>query len=47
MMWRVDRVAKGLAWKASKAVRPRGFESRALRQKRKRRSSEKDERLFL
>lgn len=32
--WRVDRVAKELAWKASKVLKPRGFESHALRQKR-------------
>ncbi|MDF2656360.1 MAG: hypothetical protein K0R19_2834, partial [Bacillota bacterium] len=33
--WRVDRVAKELAWKASKVLKPRGFESHALRQIRK------------
>ena len=34
MLWRVDRAAKELAWKASKVLKPRGFESHALRQKR-------------
>ena len=29
---RVDRVAKELAWKASRAERPRGFESHVVRQ---------------
>lgn len=33
LLWRVDRVAKELAWKASKVLKPRGFESHALRQK--------------
>lgn len=32
--WRDDRVAKGHAWKACKVLKPRGFESRSLRQMR-------------
>ena len=34
----IDRVAKELAWKASRAERPRGFESHALRQHEKNRT---------
>ena len=33
---RIDRVAKELAWKASRAERPRGFESHVLRQNKNR-----------
>ena len=30
--WRIDRAAKELDWKSSKAETPRGFESHVLRQ---------------